>query len=121
MPIPIVFQAAVEYQQARNVDSIKAIMGALEPGMASQLENLIEQYALEKRNEIVIPPTCSAQPGILTDDIELKANKEFRIIGTDKNLGLAIISNKDYENMAKQHLLDNLSTPTQRNPRQHQN
>jgi hypothetical protein len=61
IPIPIVFQAAIEHQQASNVrDSIKAIMGALELRMASQLENLNEQYALEKGNEIVIPPTCSA-------------------------------------------------------------
>jgi hypothetical protein len=67
--IPIVFQAAVDHQQASNVrDSIKAIMGALEPGMASQLESLIEQYALEKRNQMVIPPTGSAQPGILADN-----------------------------------------------------
>lgn len=45
-------------------------------------------------------------PRYIKDLIKLKSSDQFKIIPTDKNLGLAVISNNDYYRMCMEHLQD---------------
>ncbi len=45
-------------------------------------------------------------PAIIHELKRIPTNPSFRIIATDKNLGLAIISHADYKRMVEHHLLD---------------
>lgn len=61
---------------------------------------------LLRRYNALVRQQSHFQPGLAETKLFLKNNPQLRVIATDKNLGLALVTNQNYNEMCLKHLLD---------------